>query len=107
MNPPFTQYIILKMFDEIYSKLDSGSKSCMYIYVPMWSDLNDVFYEKIKEKYVIFKYNFLANTSYVYNYIQEQNIIASFDLTLFLVTNDYKKEYYEKYKKMIEILEIE
>ena len=39
--------------------------------------------------------------------MQEQNIIASFDLTLFLVTNDYKEEYYDNYKKMIKILEIE
>jgi hypothetical protein len=107
MNPPFTEYIILKMFDEIYLKLDSGIKCCMYIYIPMWSDLNDVFYEKINRKYRIFKHNLLANTSYVYNYIQEQNIIASFDLTLFLVTNDYKEEYYDNYKKMIKILEIE
>jgi hypothetical protein len=37
--------------------------------------------------------------------MQETNIVASFDLTLFLVTNDYKEEYNEKYKKMIEILE--
>ena len=39
--------------------------------------------------------------------MQETNILASFDITLFLVTNDYKEEYNEKYKKMIKILEIE
>ena len=83
MNPPFTQYIILRMFDEIYLKLGKD-KCCMFVYIPKWDDLNDVFYEKIKEKYVIYKYNFLANTSYVYNYMQETNILASFDITLFL-----------------------
>ena len=32
-------------------------------------------------------------------------MIASFDLTVFLVTNYYKEEYYDNYKKIIGILE--
>jgi len=104
MNPPFTAYLIVKMFDKIYEKLEKD-KCCIFVYIPKWDDLNDVFYDKINSKYRIFKHNLLSNTSYVYNYIEEKNILASFDLTIFLVTNDYKEEYIEKYKKMIEILE--
>jgi hypothetical protein len=37
--------------------------------------------------------------------IDERSMIASFDLTIFLVTNDYKEEYHDNYKKIIGILE--
>lgn len=99
INPPFTEYIILKVFKYIKLKLKKDKRNyCIFLYIPKWDDINIPFYNDCIKKYKIHKQD--LKNSYVYDYINEKNIIATFDITLFLI-NDNSKEIFNEIIKII------
>ena len=104
MNPPFTEELISKLFDEIIKKLEKDIKCCIYLYIPKWDDLNDPFHKKIAQKHKILKHILISNESYVYNYIEEKRFVAKFDTTLYLITNDVIENCKDNFQKIINFM---
>lgn len=104
INPPFTEEIMNKVFDMIKIKL-MKHKCSIYLYIPSWEDMTLPFYEDIKKNYTIFMHKWGKNESYVFNYTNNKKILATFDLTLFYITNitDGNTDGYNQFIKMMSI----
>jgi hypothetical protein len=105
INPPFTAEIMIKVFDMIKIKL-TKQECCIYLYIPTWEDLTIPFYEEIKKKYKILRHKWNIGQSYVFDYHNNKNMPAYFDLTFFLITNNMTDKYIDGYNPFIKLMSI-